>query len=160
MCSSLGPASLGLSELPGLPAGEYGTAWSTSCHLAHLVHQPPPCHTSSMPQLLISAPPASLDECFFFNSLIVRFPYSSIFWQFWLFSFLNWLPFFWLRRKQSVSTYITKPINYNLKIKNFNSWVAPIIFCFLQLRIFSPKRLIVSVFYSQPPVTLELSREL
>ena len=29
-------------------------------------------------------PPTSLDECFFFNSLVVRLPYSSIFWQFWL----------------------------------------------------------------------------
>ena len=35
--------------------------------------------------LPISAPPTSLDECFFFNSLVVRLPYSLIFWQFWLF---------------------------------------------------------------------------
>ena len=33
-------------------------------------------------QLPISAPPTSLDECFFFNSLVVGLPYSSIFWQF------------------------------------------------------------------------------
>ena len=58
----------------------------------HLVCQPPPlpvcqlppCGHSSLPQLPISAPPTSLDECFF-NSLVVRLPYSSIFWQFWLF---------------------------------------------------------------------------
>ena len=30
-------------------------------------------------------PPTSLDECFFFNSLVVGLPYSSILWQFWLF---------------------------------------------------------------------------
>ena len=30
-------------------------------------------------------PPTSLDDCFFFNSLVVRLPYSSTFWQFWLF---------------------------------------------------------------------------
>ena len=30
-------------------------------------------------------PPTSLDECFFFNTLVVGFPYSSIFWQFWSF---------------------------------------------------------------------------
>ena len=36
-------------------------------------------------QLPISAPPTSLDECFFFNSLVVGLPYSLIFWQFWLF---------------------------------------------------------------------------
>ena len=33
-------------------------------------------------RLPISAPPTGLDECFFFNSLVVRLPYSSIFWQF------------------------------------------------------------------------------
>ena len=36
-------------------------------------------------QLPFSAPPTSLDECFFFNSLVVRLPYSSMFWQFGLF---------------------------------------------------------------------------
>ena len=36
-------------------------------------------------QLPFSAPPTSLDECFFFNSLVVVLPYSSIFCQFWLF---------------------------------------------------------------------------
>ena len=51
----------------------------------HWVLQPPPCHGSSPPQLAVSAPPTSLDECFFFNSLVVGLPYSSIFWQFWLF---------------------------------------------------------------------------
>ena len=34
---------------------------------------------------VISTPPAGLDECFFFNSLVVRLPYSLIFCQFWLF---------------------------------------------------------------------------
>ena len=33
--------------------------------------------------LPISAPPTSVNECFF-NSLVVGLPYSSIFWQFWL----------------------------------------------------------------------------
>ena len=35
--------------------------------------------------LPISAPSTSLDECFFFISLVVGLPYSSIFCQFWLF---------------------------------------------------------------------------
>ena len=35
----------------------------------------------------VSAPPTCLGECFFFNSLVVRLPYSSIFWQFWFFIF-------------------------------------------------------------------------
>ena len=35
--------------------------------------------------LPISAPPTGLDECFFFNSLVVGLSYSLIFCQFWLF---------------------------------------------------------------------------
>ena len=47
--------------------------------------------------LPISAPPTSLDECFFFNSLVVGLPYNLIFCQFWLvFVFKMLLPFFWL----------------------------------------------------------------
>ena len=34
--------------------------------------------------LPVSAPPTGLDECFFFNSLVVGLPYSLIFCQFWL----------------------------------------------------------------------------
>ena len=39
------------------------------------------------PGLPVSSPPTSLDECFFLNSWVVGlfFPYSLIFWQFWLF---------------------------------------------------------------------------
>ena len=44
-----------------------------------------PCHGSSPPSLLVSASPTGLDECFFINYLVVGLPYSSIFWQFWLF---------------------------------------------------------------------------
>ena len=36
-------------------------------------------------QLPVSTPPTGLDECVFFNSLVVGLPYSSIFCQFWLF---------------------------------------------------------------------------
>ena len=57
-------------------------------------------------RLPISAPPTGLDECFFFNSLVVRLPYSWIFCQFWLFLFLNFFcsPFGCTRR-HSMSTY-------------------------------------------------------
>ena len=44
-----------------------------------------PCHESSPPWPPISAPPTNLDECFFFNSLVVTLPYSLIFLQLWLF---------------------------------------------------------------------------
>ena len=47
--------------------------------------------------LLESAPPTSLDECFFFNSLVVRLPYCSMSVRSGCFLFLNLLLFFfWL----------------------------------------------------------------
>ena len=65
------------------------------------VLQPPPHLRVLCTQLPISAPPAGLGECFFFNSLVVGRPYSSIFCQFWLFLFLNLLSF-WLCEAQCV----------------------------------------------------------
>ena len=56
--------------------------WYASCCLTCLDLQPPPCCVSSPSQLPVSAPPTSLNECFFFNSLVVRLPYISIFSQF------------------------------------------------------------------------------
>ena len=54
-------------------------------------------HHLAVPQLPISASPTSLDECFFFISLVVGLPYSSIFCQFWVFFvFKLLLSFFWL----------------------------------------------------------------
>ena len=55
-----------------------------------LLHQPPPCHESSLPLLPVSILLTSL-RGFFFNSLVVRLPYSSIFWQFWLFFVLKFV---------------------------------------------------------------------
>ena len=82
------PGLLGLSHSPFVPPGlsswKCGTAWSSS-HRPAQVLQLPPCRKSSLPQLPISAPPTGLDECFFFNSLVFRLPYSLIFWQFCLF---------------------------------------------------------------------------
>ena len=73
----------------------------------HLVHQPPPCHASSLPWLPVSAPPTNLDEHFFFNSLGC---WTSIH-----FNFLAVLIIFCFKicccrsfdcaRRQSVSTY-------------------------------------------------------
>ena len=70
------------------------------------VCQLPDCHVSSPPRLPISASPTSLDEHFFFKSLVVRLPYSSIFWQFCFFFFLiGCCPSFGCMRKPSVYTY-------------------------------------------------------
>ena len=51
----------------------------------------PRCHhtMSSPPQVSVSAPPTHLNEYFLFKSLVVRYPYSLIFWQFWLFFVLR-----------------------------------------------------------------------
>ena len=80
------PGLCGLSHspvvLPGLSACKCG---NTNHCLACPVLQPLPCCTSSPPWLPISTPPTSLGECFFFNSLVVRLPYSSTFCQIWLF---------------------------------------------------------------------------
>ena len=73
-------------------------AWSVLFHnpQPHWVCQLPPCRESSLPWLPISTPPTSLDECFFFISLVVKLPCSLIFWQLWLFFVFKLLSFFWL----------------------------------------------------------------
>ena len=80
---------LGLPHSPVVPpslfARKCGTTRSASHCLIHLFFQPLPCHTSSLPWPPVSVPPTGLDECFFFNSLVVGLLYSWIFWHFWLF---------------------------------------------------------------------------
>ena len=71
--------------LPVYPHANVGPPTPPAAASHTPVLQPLPCLVSSPPQLPISTPPTSLDECFFFNSLVVRLPCSSIFWQFWLF---------------------------------------------------------------------------
>ena len=89
------------------PAGTQGCAVSHPVHqllprwpaaaLPSLLHSPPPCCKFSALAARLSAPPSGLDECFFFISLVVRLPYSSIFGQFWwFFVFKLLLSFFWL----------------------------------------------------------------
>ena len=73
--TNMGPSTPPASASPGQP----GAA------LPAPVLQPLPCHKSSLLWLPVSTHPTGLDECFFFNSLVVRLLYNSIFWQFWLF---------------------------------------------------------------------------
>ena len=103
------PGLCGLSRSlvvpPGLSVHKCGSTLSASHHFAwstsrHLARPSPPA--AALPRvlstrLLISTPPTGLDECFFFNSLVVGLPYSLIFCQFWLVFFFNLLlSFFWL----------------------------------------------------------------
>ena len=83
LCASVGPQGLPATTLWDLLA----TAWPSLFHNLPpcWVHQSPSCRKSSPPRLPISVPPMGLDECFFFISLAVGLPYSSIFCQFWLF---------------------------------------------------------------------------
>ena len=74
--------------------------WGCSlCQLPPHLTSPP---AATLPRVLsiqlpVSVPPTGLDDCFFFISLVVGLPYSSIFCQFWFFLFLNLLlSFFWL----------------------------------------------------------------
>ena len=94
LCMNVGPQGLPATSLWGLLAA----AWPSPFHNRprHWVRQPPPCLESSLPRLPFSAPPSSLDECFFFISLVVRLPHSSIFCQFWLVFVFKLLSFFWL----------------------------------------------------------------
>ena len=99
--------NVGLQCLPAT------TLWSLLAAVLPVpFHNPPPgwvclllpCRESSPPQLPVSVPPTGLDECFFFISLVVRLPYSSILCQFCL--FLNCCCFsFGCTRRHSVSTY-------------------------------------------------------
>ena len=70
----------------------------------HRAHQPPPYLMFSLPRLPVPTPPTGLDEYFFFNFLVVRLPYSLIFWQFWLFFVFKFVVVF-LAVWRSVTTY-------------------------------------------------------
>ena len=72
----------------------------------HLDHQWWPCHVYSLSQLSICAAPTSLVDCCFLNSLVVRLPFTSIFWHFWLiFVFQLLFPSSGCFRRWSISTY-------------------------------------------------------
>ena len=68
--------------LPVYPYANVGPPGPPATASPNLVLQPPHRHTSSPPQLPVSIPSTGLDECFFFNSLVVGLPHSSIFCQF------------------------------------------------------------------------------
>ena len=100
------PRFCSLSRSPVVPSGlsacKCGITLSTSHCLALPVLQTPPCYTFSLPQLPVSTPATGLNECFFFNSLVVRLPYSLIFWKFCLSFIFKFVVSFSCARRQSV----------------------------------------------------------
>ena len=98
---SWSPGLHGVSHSPAVPPGLSSFECGTTCSTSHrrLDCLGPPATT--LPQVLsaqlpISTPPTSLDECFFFISLVVQLPYSLIFCQFWLLFVFKLLLSFWL----------------------------------------------------------------
>ena len=80
----------GVSCSPVVPSSLSAHKYGATCSTSHCLALSPLCPGCPPPPLL-------LDECFFFNSLVVQLPYSSIFWHFWLFLFLDLLlSLFWL----------------------------------------------------------------
>ena len=81
-----------------------------------------PCLHAS-PSILVTDPLTHLDECGFIKSLVVRLPYSSIFWQFWLFVLrYSCLSLCGCIRRWSMSTYtsiLTRLEGLNFNIINF-----------------------------------------
>ena len=75
------PGLCGLSRSPVVPPS-----------LSHVNVGLPAPPAAALP---ISTPPTGLDECFFFNSLVVGLPYSWIFWPFWLVFVLKFVVALW-----------------------------------------------------------------
>ena len=92
--------------------------WSASCRLpvSHL------CPT-------VSTPPTSLDECFFFNSLVFGLLYRLIFWQFWLFFLLKFVVVLVLVVRGSTVCLTTSPSWLEVIIYNLNLNISPKIQC-------------------------------
>ena len=112
-CSPTVPPSLSMRECGATGSSSHHLVGSASCSLAYCISQSTTSlglPAAALPRILsawlpISAPPIGLDECFFFISLVVGLPCSSIFCQFWLFFVFNCCPPFGCVRSHSVSTY-------------------------------------------------------
>ena len=126
------PPGLSKHECGASGSASHHLVGSASCSLACPIPQsttslgPPAlsCCESSLPRLPVSSPPTSLDECFFFISLVVGLPSSSVFCQLWLFLFLNCcFPSVGCVRRQSVSTYVSilARINFPINLMRTNA---------------------------------------
>ena len=107
----------------GYPSCRISHGKCSVCQLLPCLPGLPSCHVPSSPQLPISAPPTSLDDCFFFNSLVVRLPYSLIFSV--VFLFLNLLLSFLLceeAKRIYLCLYLGLKSFFNVIINPFIVW--------------------------------------
>ena len=111
-CCRLNPHRCFQSQILRLyfPALEPSVAWSVAGSTSRCLARPCPPATTLLRVLstwmLMSTPPTGLDECVFFNFLVVGLPYSLILSVLVVFCFLNCCcPFFGCLRRHSVSTY-------------------------------------------------------
>ena len=111
LCMNVGPQGLLAVALPAPFVPQSATSLGLDA-------MPPPL-------LPISAPPTSLDECFFFISLVVGLPCSSIFHQFWLFFVFKLLSsFFWLCEEMQF-VYLHLHLGFFLLKVILFSWIDP-----------------------------------
>ena len=99
--------------LPVCPHLNVGPPHLPDATLPALVLQLPPLRVSSPPWLPISTPPAGPDECFFFISLVVGLPCSSIFCQFWLFCVFKLLLSFFCLCEEAQCVYLHLHLGQN-----------------------------------------------
>ena len=87
------PGLCGLSHSPVVPPGLSAHKCGTTCPASHCLTWSASHHLAASPLCPAAClcPSYGLDECFFFNSLVIRLPYSSIFCQFWLFFVLKFV---------------------------------------------------------------------
>ena len=85
----------GLFRFPVVPPGLSACKCGTTCSASRCITQSLSCCFARGPlcPTACHAPPTGLNECFFFNSLVVGLPYSSIFCQFWWFFVFKFVVF-------------------------------------------------------------------
>ena len=89
------PGLHGLFRFPVVPPGLSACKCGTTCSASRCITQSLSCCFARGPlcPTACHAPPTGLNECFFFNSLVVGLPYSSIFCQFWWFFVFKFVVF-------------------------------------------------------------------
>ena len=131
------PGLQGLSCSPVVPLGlsacKYGTSHSASHHLAHPGSPAAALLEVLSAQLPLSAPATGLDECFFFNSLVVRLLYNLISWQFWLFFVFKFVVLIWLWEEVQcifLCLHLDQNFSFSLSFYVIKGWISTICLLF------------------------------